>query len=90
MHSNTSFGYSGRHDHGQLPALLASGHNARLLSAIAEAKKVSDEYITGLMACTSRGGSNVAESKGEEGAGDLALEEGTDPSVAKKARVGEL
>ena len=81
VHNNTSFLYSGRHDHGRLPSLKTSGHSARLLSAIGEAKRLSDEYITGLMAggASSIGGDNA----GGEGESD---EESAAP---KKARVEE-
>mmetsp|Transcript_73077 Transcript_73077/g.143316 ORF Transcript_73077/g.143316 Transcript_73077/m.143316 type:complete len:129 (-) Transcript_73077:73-459(-) len=44
--SNTSFGYSGRHDHGDLPELKASGPHAILVAALQEAKKECDKYLT--------------------------------------------
>lgn len=44
--SNTSYGYSGRHDHGQLPLLRRDGEMANVISALAEAKSISDRYLS--------------------------------------------
>lgn len=44
--SNTSFGYSGRHDHGNLPTLKSGGQIAELLAAMQEAKAESDAILT--------------------------------------------
>ncbi len=44
--SNTTFEYSGRHDHGDLPVLKSSGPNALLVSALQEAKRECDRYLT--------------------------------------------
>ena len=44
--SNTSFGYSGRHDHGLLPQLRNSGANAKLCCALNNAKEMCDKYLT--------------------------------------------
>lgn len=44
--SNTTFEYSGRHDHGDLPALKSTGPNAVLVAALQEAKRGCDEYLT--------------------------------------------
>jgi hypothetical protein len=48
--SNTAIGYSGRHDHGSLPQLKNSGSLVDVLSALRDAKKACDVYITGLIA----------------------------------------
>ena len=44
--SNTRFEYSGRHDHGDLPKLKNSGPAAVLVSALQEAKRECDKYLT--------------------------------------------
>jgi len=44
--SNTSFGYSGRHDHGILPQMKSDGSHAILVSALLEAKKECDKILT--------------------------------------------
>jgi hypothetical protein len=44
--SNTMFEYSGRHDHGNLPELKTSGNCAEVVSAIQEAKKECDSFLT--------------------------------------------
>lgn len=44
--SNTSFGYSGRHDHGSLPELKSSGSMARLVASLGDAKRESDTVLT--------------------------------------------
>ena len=44
--SNTSFGYSGRHDHGALPTLKCDPKHARLVASIQDAKKACDEFLT--------------------------------------------
>lgn len=44
--SNTSFGYSGRHDHGILPQMKSDGSHAILVSALIEAKKECDKFLT--------------------------------------------
>ena len=44
--SNTSFGYSGRHDHGQLPQLQSDPKHANVISSSQEARKACDEYLT--------------------------------------------
>lgn len=44
--SNTTFEYSGRHDHGDLPQLKSTGPHAVLVSALQEAKKECDRYLT--------------------------------------------
>ena len=46
INSNTSFGYSGRHDHGQLPHLQSDSKHANVIASIQEAKKACDEYLT--------------------------------------------
>ena len=46
INSNTSFGYSGRHDHGQLPQLQSDPQHANIISSIQEARKACDEYLT--------------------------------------------
>ena len=44
--SNTSYRYSGRHDHGPMPQLNSSGHYAMLCSALLNAKDVCDRVLT--------------------------------------------
>jgi hypothetical protein len=44
--SNTSFDYSGRHDHGDLPSLKSSGDHALLVAALQEAKRECDRFLT--------------------------------------------
>ena len=44
--SNTSFKYSGRHDHGNLPELRSSGEYAKLCNALYRAKDICDELLT--------------------------------------------
>eukprot|EP01039_Chlorochromonas_danica_P008103 gene8100-8938_t len=44
--SNTSYGYSGRHDHGALPTLKSEGAMASVVSALAQAKEMSDHFLT--------------------------------------------
>lgn len=47
--SNTTFEYSGRHDHGNLPILKTSGPCAELVSALQDAKRECDKYLTNLI-----------------------------------------
>jgi len=47
--SNTSYGYSGRHDHGILPQMKSDGPHSVLISALYEAKKESDKILTDLI-----------------------------------------
>ena len=47
--SNTSYGYSGRHDHGSLPELKSSGNMARLIASLEDAKRESDMVITDII-----------------------------------------
>lgn len=44
--SNTSFEYSGRHDHGELPHLKKDGPHAVLVAALQEAKRECDRILT--------------------------------------------
>ena len=45
--SNTSYGYSGRHDHGSLPELKSgSGPMARLVASLEDAKRETDKVMT--------------------------------------------
>lgn len=44
--SNTSFEYSGRHDHGDLPQLKSTGPHALLVAALQEAKRECDKFLT--------------------------------------------
>ena len=44
--SNTSFGFSGRHDHGTLPTLKCESKHARLVASMQDAKKACDEFLT--------------------------------------------
>ena len=56
INSNTSFGYSGRHDHGQLPQLQSDPRHANVISSIQEARKACDEYLTKEMEAQQSGG----------------------------------
>ena len=47
--SNTSFGYSGRHDHGALPKLKSSGPMAKVVQSLQDAKRECDVYLTTLI-----------------------------------------
>ena len=44
--SNTSFKYSGRHDHGDLPKMKSSGYYSKICSALYKAKSTCDELLT--------------------------------------------
>lgn len=44
--SNTSYGYSGRHDHGSLPELKSEGPMARLVASLEDAKRETDQAMT--------------------------------------------
>ena len=44
--SNTSYKYSGRHDHGTLPTLKSTGTAAQLFDALMEMKQECDKYLT--------------------------------------------
>lgn len=75
--SNTTFGYSGRHDHGDLPTLKSTGVNAVLVSALQEAKRECDKYLT----------ERINEEFGYDDADkgmDVAVEEETEEKTAKK------
>ena len=70
---NFSFAYTGKHDHGVLPALKGDGadHMTRLINATTAAKEDSEAYFTA--AAASAAAAAVAggrgEGGGEEGAG---------------------
>ena len=68
--SNTSWKFSGRHDHGLLAELndgFANKEYAQLICSIKEAKMGCDEYITGFMKTTCMANSNdVADALEEE------------------------
>lgn len=75
--SNTTFGYSGRHDHGDLPKLKSAGVNAVLVAALQEAKKECDKYLT----------ERINEEFGyddAEKAMDVAAEDDAEENSAKK------
>lgn len=44
--TNTSYEYSGRHDHGDLPELKAEGATAALVVALKEGKAACDAFLT--------------------------------------------
>lgn len=44
--SNTSYEYSGRHDHGNLPLLRKDITQIEIISALYEAKQKCDEFLT--------------------------------------------
>jgi hypothetical protein len=44
--SNTSYAYSGRHDHGPLPQLKSNGPMLPVISALAQVKEISDSFLT--------------------------------------------
>lgn len=47
--SNESFKYSGRHDHGPNAKLKEGGYYASMITALVEAKELSNEILTGEM-----------------------------------------
>ena len=47
--SNTSFDFSGRHDHGTLPVLKSKGPMAQLVGSLEEAKQECDKVLTSLI-----------------------------------------
>jgi len=47
--SNTSYEYSGRHDHGTLPQLKSDGHMAQLVGSLQDAKREGDAVLTALI-----------------------------------------
>jgi hypothetical protein len=64
VNSNTSFGYSGRHDHGSMPQLKCDPKHAQLISSIQDAKAACDQFLTSeLDKQTSAGGSDVPVEK---------------------------
>ena len=46
VNSNTSFEYSGRHDHGKLPMLLSSTAVTDVIASLYDAKIKCDRYLT--------------------------------------------
>jgi len=87
--SRTSFSYSGRHDHGELPVLRSTGPLAELVASLQEAKRQCDAYLTKMIAppaneekrlrletssSSSGGGDGVDEIKEEED--HAAMEQG--------------
>lgn len=75
--SNTTFGYSGRHDHGDLPKLKSIGVNAVLVSALQEAKRECDRYLT------ERINEEFGYDDAEKGM-DVAADDETEENTAKK------
>ena len=61
--SNTSFEYSGRHDHGMLPTLKSEGHMAQLVGSLEEAKKECDKVLTALIETEKRETDGPSEKK---------------------------
>lgn len=70
--SITSFTYTGRHDHGDLPILNGDGYLSQLTSALYEAKAACDTFLTAQIAKNgepTRNGDNE-NNDNEEGAND--------------------
>ena len=71
---NFSFAYTGKHDHGVLPALKGDGadHMTRLINATTAAKEDSEAYFTAAAASAAAAAAAAGgrgEGGGEEGAG---------------------
>jgi hypothetical protein len=64
--SNLSWKYSGRHDHGALPVLVQDKPMNAVVSALLEAKKESDIYLTALIEKEDRERKEAAALNGEE------------------------
>jgi hypothetical protein len=76
--SNTSFGYSGRHDHGLLPQMKSDGPHAVLISALYEAKKNCDKLLTDLIKEEACNEQSPAEKKQRIDEEDVVIEESED------------
>lgn len=76
--SNTTFGYSGRHDHGDLPSLKSSGPNSVLVAALLEAKRECDKYLT------QRINEEFGYDDADKGGMDVTADEEPEESAASK------
>ena len=76
--SNTSFGYSGRHDHGLLPQMKSDGPHAVLISALYEAKKQCDKLLTDIIKEEASSNNEPSEKKQRIDDEDIVIEENED------------
>lgn len=71
----SSYAFSGKHDHGDLPKMKSEGYEAEVISALIDAKAQCDAYLT---QCISLDNGNKPEKKakieGDEGDGAMAEE----------------
>ena len=63
--SNTSFLYSGRHDHGNLPSMRSTGYYSELIWALQESKRRFDDGIQSLDTA-GRGSNDVTQGPVED------------------------
>jgi hypothetical protein len=87
--TNTSFQFSGRHDHGPMAALKEGGHYSSLISALQEMKQETDLVIQAQVALESKG---VNGTEAEEVLEEMILEEAeetTNETSSKKPRLHE-
>jgi hypothetical protein len=83
--SITSFTYTGRHDHGQLPTLKSDGYLSQLTNALQCAKAACDGFLTEKMRTS---GSIMAADDGQpaELEADIAAEDVSDGQAVKKKK----
>jgi hypothetical protein len=82
--TNTSYEYSGRHDHGELPKLKTDGKHALLVAALQDAKRECDRILT--QKINEEYGYDNADTKMELDAGE---DEEVSEKKAKKQCVGK-
>ena len=85
--SNTSFSYSGRHDHGKLPELRSSGYYVSLYSALADAKSKLDEDLQCFGVPTNAINDNNVDMNDVDECTDITnADNGSEESALKKPR----
>jgi hypothetical protein len=86
--SNTSFNYSGRHDHGPLPQLNRDGPYAILICALQDAKQQTDIYLNSIqpLSIATTNPKKTAEDNENEGS-DNDDDEGMAKSASKKPKL---
>jgi hypothetical protein len=91
--TNTSFHYSGRHDHGPIAALKEEGYYSQFIQALQEMKSEADLVIQAQVTKEVNrhsGGGDSIEIEIEEGAEEIVGDEGNgDETSAKKPRLHE-
>lgn len=91
--SNTSFAYSGRHDHGPLPVLKSEGPMSVIVSGLAVAKEISDKFLSARIDEVYGPKPTVASEKTADAddiaEADSADEEESTVRLAKKKRVDD-